>query len=455
MSSPNSPTLQQLHRLDASSPDFGDQLSNVLYGHEYQQCVQNLQGHDPVWLVDYLDKALDRLDPSGSASRKCLRELRNICGTRGILPTSYALSADPLEIGSYPLDSGGYGDVYLGVLGGSTVYVKRVRMYVAEGPQKVTKIFCKEAVMWKRLKHPNIVPLLGVTITPLQLISTWMPGGNLPEYIKTHPNADRLEFLSDVANGLCYLHSYNAIHGDIKGSNILVDDSGHARISDFGLATITKDVGSTQSTSYNHGLAPRWTAPEVLNEGTYSKAADVFSFAMLMIEVFTGAVPFSDSPSFMAVLALMQGKRPPRPTHPAVTEDLWKLIQRCWDHDPRPRPAISEVLRILLTSDPPVWKQLIGHPFSTDERISLLTSIFSDNNEIEMVRHLSRDDAQVFIDVIDEAPTADLQEVFALFIQDLWTPSSASEITADSALLRSDCDPRVFWWVCGRMEGPT
>ncbi|KAF9643876.1 kinase-like protein [Thelephora ganbajun] len=292
-------------------------------------------------------------------------------------------------------------------------------MYVADGPQKVTKIFCKEAVMWKRLKHPNIVPLLGVTITPLQLISTWMPGGNLPEYIKTHPNADRLEFLSDVAKGLCYLHSYNAIHGDIKGvcsfsdssltialtpgqSNILVDDSGHARISDFGLATVTKDVGSTQSTSYHHGLAPRWTAPEVLNEGTYSKAADVFSFAMLMIEVFTGAIPFSDSSSFMAVLAIMQGKRPPRPTHPAVTEDLWILMQRCWDHDPRPRPEISEVLRTLLTSDPPAWKRLISHPSSTNERISLLTSIFSERNEVKMIRHLSGDDARALVDVIDE-----------------------------------------------------
>ncbi|KAF9643878.1 hypothetical protein BDM02DRAFT_3191109 [Thelephora ganbajun] len=195
MSSPSSPTLQQLYRLDASSPDFGDQLSNVLYEQEYQQCVPNLQGDDPVWLVDYLDKALDGLDPSTPASRRCLRELRNICGTRGILPTPYTLSADPLDIGSYPLDSGGYGDVYLGVLGGSKVSVKRVRMYVAEGPQRVTKIFCKEAVMWKRLKHPNIVPLLGVTIAPLQLISTWMPGGNLPEYIKTHPDADRLEFV--------------------------------------------------------------------------------------------------------------------------------------------------------------------------------------------------------------------------------------------------------------------
>lgn len=55
-----------------------------------------------------------------------------------------------------------------------------------------SQIFCKEAIMWKHLSHPNIVPLLGVTIIPFQLISSWMTGGTLLEYIKTNPNADRL-----------------------------------------------------------------------------------------------------------------------------------------------------------------------------------------------------------------------------------------------------------------------
>ena len=88
--------------------------------------------------------------------------------------------------------------------------------------------------MWKHLTHPNILPLLGVTITPkFQLISNWMSGGALREYIGKNPNADRLKLvgvplivitlylphyqLSGVAKGLCYLHSCNVIHGDLKG----------------------------------------------------------------------------------------------------------------------------------------------------------------------------------------------------------------------------------------------
>jgi serine/threonine-protein kinase Stk1 len=64
-----------------------------------------------------------------------------------------------------------------------------------------------------------------------------------------------------------------------------VDDSGHARIADFGLAMVTKNLDSIPSTSHHHGYTPRWTAPEVLEKGEYSKEADVFSFAMVMYEV--------------------------------------------------------------------------------------------------------------------------------------------------------------------------
>ena len=68
--------------------------------------------------------------------------------------------------------------------------------------------------------------------------------------------------------------------------NILVDAPGRARITDFGLATVTKHLDSIRTTSDDQGHSVRWTAPEILNEqGTYSKKADVFSFAMVTIEV--------------------------------------------------------------------------------------------------------------------------------------------------------------------------
>ncbi|KAF9644746.1 kinase-like protein [Thelephora ganbajun] len=363
MAPPGSPALRKLHSLDTSSSDFGDQLCNVLYGGEYEQCVPNLQGNDLVWLVDYLDKALNDLDPSSTASRRCLRELRNICSTREILPSSYTISLHLLNISPDPFAHGSFGDVYHGTLDGTRICIKRLQA------------FCQEAVVRKRLAHPNIVPLLGITITPFHLISDWMSGGDLPEHIKNNSNADRIGLLSDVAMGLCYLHSCNVIHGDLKGPNILVDGSGHARIGDFGFANITQHLDSIPSASIHRGHAPRLIAPEVLNGGPPSKEADIFSFAMVTIEVFTGAIPFSDNPPPVTTLSIIQGKRPSRPTHPTFTENLWELILETID---QPRPCHHE-------------------------RISLIEEIFSDHNQAEMIGYLSADDAQTLIDVIDEA----------------------------------------------------
>ena len=67
--------------------------------------------------------------------------------------------------------------------------------------------------------------------------------------------------------------------------NILVDDSGNALIADFGLAMITQNPDSVLSISRQRGHTPQWTAPEILNDGMHSKEADIFSFAMVMIEV--------------------------------------------------------------------------------------------------------------------------------------------------------------------------
>ena len=103
------------------------------------------------------------------------------------------------------------------LLDGSKVCVKRVRFYSKDGPEKATKVrhrphhfpiyhrrrgfqtLYREAIVWKRLEHHNIVPLLGITPTPLQLISKWMPGGDLPEYIKKNPDADRLGLVNPPA----------------------------------------------------------------------------------------------------------------------------------------------------------------------------------------------------------------------------------------------------------------
>jgi hypothetical protein len=159
MSSPSLPALQQLRRLDKSSSGYHKQLRDLLDGEEYKQCVPKLQGEDSAWLVDYLDKVrrqitlphsplklaqtLDDLDPTRSSFRKCLRELRHICGTGMILPASYTLPPHLLDIGRYPIASGGSGNVHEGTFNGSKVCVKRARVYSEDDSKKATKVHCR------------------------------------------------------------------------------------------------------------------------------------------------------------------------------------------------------------------------------------------------------------------------------------------------------------------------
>ena len=128
------------------------------------------------------------------------------------------------------------------------------------------------------------------------------------------------------------------------------------------------DLMQSALNDQGHLHITRWTAPEILNEqGTYSREGDVFSFAMVAIEVrrgrggfrqssthhhvppkaFTGAIPFDDSSTEVALFAIMSGKRPCRPSHLGFTDELWTFTQCWWDQDPRLRPEVSEVLTVL------------------------------------------------------------------------------------------------------------
>ncbi|KAF9643175.1 kinase-like protein [Thelephora ganbajun] len=228
--------LQQLRDLDRASPQFHEQLSNFLHGND-----ENL-----AWCMDSVVVGIP--NPASVPFQESLHELRKICGVNGMLPKSCTLSESLLRC------------VYEGTFGGSKVRIRRVRMYPGGSAQDQGGTFHQVAVMWKHLAHPNIVPPLSVTIDPFELISDRIPGRDLTEYITNHPDADRLFLLSDVAEGLDYLHSCNVIYGNLKG---------------------TLD-----------------------GRETYSKEADVFSFAGVAIEAFTGAAPFSDKPPRTTILAI-------------------------------------------------------------------------------------------------------------------------------------------------------
>ncbi|QRW26322.1 Tyrosine kinase specific for activated [Rhizoctonia solani] len=185
---------------------------------------------------------------------------------------------------------GGFGYVEKASWNKQDVAVKFLKSsQTVSGATRGKKSFRRELSAWRKLAHPNILPFLGVVVVDkmyLGMVSPYMPNGSAPKYISENPDADVLQILHDVAEGMSHLAGQKPpiAHGDLKGANVLVDQGGRACICDFGLSRFMKDFMSIDTT---FGGTIRWMAPEQLRAETMivSLPADIFSWGMLSLEV--------------------------------------------------------------------------------------------------------------------------------------------------------------------------
>jgi len=261
---------------------------------------------------------------------------------------------------SYPSDGGSYADIWEGVLHDGFLDQKvaikalRVRQDYQHKMPKLKKRL-RELMVWTYLEHPNIVPLLGLSLSHspyASMVSPWYEKGNVHRYLETFGDiigiSDRLRLLSDVAAGLSYLHSCFVVHGDLTGPNILIDDDCCARLADFGLSNIISEVyGAAYFTSIVGG-AVRWAAPELYQASDESFAApldfrsDISSFGSVAFEILSGKLPYHGVGNMQTALLVCQGTRPRREESVATTH--WEFIESCWAAPPE-RPVIGEVCK--------------------------------------------------------------------------------------------------------------
>jgi serine/threonine protein kinase len=146
--------------------------------------------------------------------------------------------------------------------------------------------------------------------------------------------------LSIAAAALSILHKCNLAHGDFHSGNILLDDDCSTHISDFGLS---RPVNQTNLNEI-YGIIP-YIAPEVLRGKPYTKAADIYSFGIIMWELTSGVPAFNDrSHDFILSLEICEGLRP---KIVEGTSPIYKrLMKKCWDSDPNKRPTANELSEI-------------------------------------------------------------------------------------------------------------
>ncbi|KAI5989525.1 kinase-like domain-containing protein [Pisolithus albus] len=210
----------------------------------------------------------------------------------------------------------------------------------------------REVHIWSKLRHENIVPMLGMSKDfecTISIISAWMPMGNAYDYVQ-NTNNDPRPLLRDIASGLSYLHGHElgpVVHGDLKGLNVLVSSDRRALLTDFGLASINMSTFSMTVEAIRGG-SYQWMAPELLENCPASKASDVWAFGMTALELFTRTVPFPDCHSVANVVGgLIFGRLPPRPAQEStqfrLTGTWWEICMSCWRRVPSERPTVDEI----------------------------------------------------------------------------------------------------------------
>ncbi|XP_058542215.1 protein-tyrosine kinase 6 isoform X2 [Neofelis nebulosa] len=162
---------------------------------------------------------------------------------------------------------------------------------------------------------------------------------------KTLPVSELVDLASQVAEGMCYLESQNYIHRDLAARNILVGENNICKVGDFGLARLIKE---DIYLSHGRNIPYKWTAPEALSRGLYSIKSDVWSFGILLHEIFSrGQMPYAGMSNHEAFLRVDSGYRMPCP--PESPPAAYKLMLSCWNRDPEQRPCFK-ALREKLSS---------------------------------------------------------------------------------------------------------
>ncbi|XP_030629763.1 tyrosine-protein kinase Tec [Chanos chanos] len=275
--------------------------------------------------------------------------LRYPVGSQGrTAPTTAGFSYDKWEINPSELTfmkelgSGQFGVVRLGKWRAQhKVAIKAIR----EGAMS-EEDFIEEAKVMMKLSHPKLVQLYGVCTQqrPIYLVTEFMELGCLLNYIRQRRGSfspqDLLSICHDVSQGMAHLEAHGFIHRDLAARNCLVNDALIVKVSDFGMARYVLDDQYTSSSGAKFPV--KWSPPEVFNFCKYSSKSDVWSFGVLMWEVFTeGKMPFEKNPNHEVVMMVMEGQRLLRPKK--ASSSIYDIMQMCWQDKPEDRPSFAQI----------------------------------------------------------------------------------------------------------------
>lgn len=247
------------------------------------------------------------------------------------------------------LADGGFGKVYKAQWDKSKGHDKTMALKSLNNSQNMTTEFCQEIANHNIFSGGFIVNCYGISQDPQTknhlMVMQYMNDGNLREHLQNKYSElsfkDKIRKLIFIADGLKNIHEKGLVHRDFHSGNILNNRKYFTFITDLGLA---KPANETDDSKV-YGVMP-YVAPEVLLEKPYTPASDVYSFGIVMYEMFSGLPPYLDRNHDVSLaLDVCRGLRPQFQIK--ITQLLEDLINRCWSVEPLQRPTVKELSKIL------------------------------------------------------------------------------------------------------------
>ncbi|KAK0419772.1 hypothetical protein QR680_014313 [Steinernema hermaphroditum] len=256
------------------------------------------------------------------------------------------------------LGGGAFGEVFTGVWKKNNeesvdVAVKKLKGMMRK---KQRAEFVKEAKLMKRFDHPNIVRVFGVAPQeePVMIVLELAAGGSLQSHLKNHADVSKdqlLNYCKDAARGMCYLSGRQVIHRDIAARNCLLGKNDELKISDFGLSVADTSLVKLDKL---RSMPVKWLAPETLGKGEFSKKSDVWSYGVLVWEIFSRCKsdPFPGETNVEAKKKILSGSIPLQAPE-GTPQMAVAVMQLCFTQSPDERPDFEAVFKLLAPKETP------------------------------------------------------------------------------------------------------
>ncbi|RFU68810.1 Stk1 family PASTA domain-containing Ser/Thr kinase [Bacillus sp. V59.32b] len=233
---------------------------------------------------------------------------------------------------------GGMANVYLArdMILEREVALKILRMDFSNDEEFI-KRFDREAQSATSLAHSNIVSIydVGEENDIYYIVMEYVKGMTLKQYIQKHypiPVEQALDIMKQTTDAIAHAHHNDIIHRDIKPHNILIDEDGNAKITDFGIAMALSSTNITQTNAVLGSV--HYLSPEQARGGMANKKSDIYSLGIVMFELMTGRLPFSGESAVSIALKHLQSETPsPKRWNPDIPQSVENIILKATAKD--------------------------------------------------------------------------------------------------------------------------